>query len=434
MTTAPEQPLLGYQQQTFKDKIIATVKQRKILIAFTFLNIISQASMAFFLAESVHLLHPYFVFWFTGIFFWFVFFAWYTVERLRGAMKPENMKAKHWQMAVIGFATTVNGICILFAAPYVPGPIQAVLGPAVSTIPMSMIISAIMLRRRYDIGRILCACWIVAASVISIVPQFSEKAGAKNKIPVFIWDAIFFLGSVPVAFLNVFEEKIFVDLGPVSPVYILNWSTLYQAISICLTAPLDWVPQFGSSSVSDFWKVQLADMKCLAGIEVSEYCVKTKGECHCTDWAALRFTIFFCVAYSLANFAAIGTVKYGNAAFGFICQAVSAPLAAVAFAIPFMVKPLPTTPFTIYNGIALFMLSVGMVAYAYFDSLYGGLRDEKDVATGGLSSGNKDLYGSGTIAINKPGQYNSTTSEAQSFEQFGGSKDLSRQQYQYGAA
>jgi len=265
-----------------------------------------------------------------------------------------------WKMIIIGVLTTVNGIFILFASPNVPGVMQALLGPTIVTIPMAMLLSFIMLKRRYNFFQLFSVLVILAGLGVAIYPSVAVKGAAKQFGNIF-WNSMFLLGSVPAAISSVYEEKAFEE-QPIHIAYMLAYSTLWQMLSILASFPVDAIPHFGTAtSFADIFIHQLDAFNCLAGKELAP------GVCDDCDCSQAGFYVsMFVLFYVLSSFFTLGVVKYGNAAFSFIVGTISTPVQEFAYAWPLLMGS-QVESLSNYNYISLAILVVGVLLYRVFD-------------------------------------------------------------------
>jgi len=303
--------------------------------------------------------YPYFLFWFTAVPFVVLFFVYYLVVLLFTKQLTKEMRqVPQWKMAVIGILNTVNGIFILFASPNVPGVMQALLGPSIVTIPMAMLLSFLMLKRRYNFYQIFAVLLLLAGLGVAIYPSIGSTQD--KQFGSIFWNAMFLIGSVPAALMTVYEEKAFVE-QPIHIAYMLAWSTLWQMLSIFASFPVDAIPHFGTAtSIEDIFTNQMNAFKCLAGHNIVAIC----PECDCEN--AAFYVSMFVLFYVTSSFFVLGVVKYGNAAFSFIVSTISTPITEFAFAWSFLMGSQVET-ISSYNYIALAILLIGIVVYRIFD-------------------------------------------------------------------
>ena len=342
------------------------VSKRGLLLVFwATLAIVSGVGQTLYLGLSLGVAmpqYPFWVFWTTAIIFLAVFavvlagFQLFTTQITRSMRSVSHMK---W--ATIGFLTAINGACLLFAGPHIPGQEQALLGPTVVIVPMCMIASYLYLGQRYSYGQMFGVFVILAGIVVALLPKLTGKgqssSGPKGSI---WWDLLWTLGSSPSAFMAVYEEKAFAE-QPIHMAHLMAWSTLYQLITIFVVgAPLSIIPGFGNSAPRDFWSHQSDAFLCFATGKNPSSC----PECDCS--LAVSFVMLFTLNYILTNYAQLGVVKYGNATFSFIVATVVTPLSFFAFSSPFLTGG-NTEELHSLAIVALVVLVVGVVIYRYFD-------------------------------------------------------------------
>jgi len=362
--------------------IVNTIKQNKSIVFWCVGCILSSVLQGVYIKQAGNALanFPYFLFWFTAIPFVILFFLYYWgVLLFTKQITPEMRKAQQYKMAIIGVLTAVNGIFILFASPNVPGTMQALLGPTIVTIPMAMVLSFIMLKRRYNFYQLFAVLVILFGLGIAIWPSLHQSGGSRQ-FGSFFWNSMFVIGSLPAAASSVYEEKAF-DEQPIHIAYMLSWSTLWQMIAIFASFPVDAIPHFGTaSSFPDIFTNQVEAFHCLIG-KPTDLTMQLCPTCDCGN-AGLYVSLFI-VFYVLSSFFSLGVVKYGNAAFSFIVQTISTPLTEFAFAWTFLMGASQVESISPYNYASLAFLLLGVIIYRVFDRQVNASHSITDIINAG---------------------------------------------------
>lgn len=337
-----------------------TTKKNKSIFLWVIGAILANVAQSVYLKQSGNKMpaFPYFLFWWTVIPFVIVFYLLLAGAWLMGSITPEMRRVPQYKFMIIGTLTTLNGVLMLFANPHVPGVMQALLGPTVVTIPLSMFFSFILLKRRYSWKQILAVCVILGGLFVALYPSiFQGKQQAGN----IGWDFAFLGGSIPLTLAFVYQEKQFEET-PIHITYMLAWSTLYQAITIFMCLPLDGIPEFGTSSFHDLFTHQWQGIRCFFRLSIPhDVC----PDCDCdTAWIAF---LLFTIAYIVTNFTSLGVIKYGNATFLFIVTTLSLPLTEFAFAMRWLMGD-DVESVSPFNYGALAVLLIGVILYRIFDT------------------------------------------------------------------
>eukprot|EP00760_Papus_ankaliazontas_P028081 PhM_4_TR3520/c0_g1_i1/m.16868 len=343
---------------------------RKILFVWMFFAILGNVLQALFLRKSGIALpeYSYFILWSTVIPFLIAFWIAFLVLRAVGRIKKEECHLP-WNVCIpIGTFTALNGFFMLFANPHVPGTLQALLGPAIVTIPMTMVLSFFYLRKRFNKFQLISCTVIFVGLVISILPDLKKDNFSnvpKNKIPQIVWDLIFFLGSAPLSMATVLQENVFVGKSETSVCYMMAMILIPQTIVLFAVAPFDFIPEFGSSTTSNFLQHQLEGMKCGLLGDGSGVVDGPCPQCRC-DIAPTMYWLFV-LGYLMANFSNVGVVKNGSATLLFIVISVTAPLTTIVFSLDFAMRPFVAERHDDTIWIALVIILFGVMGYMVFE-------------------------------------------------------------------
>jgi drug/metabolite transporter (DMT)-like permease len=133
-------------------------------------------------------------------------------------------KVPQYKFAIIGTALALNGVCIVFANPHVPGIMQALIGPTIVTVPMSVLFSFLLLKTRYNWKQLLAVLFVIFGLIVAVWPSIFSSSDDVD-FGSFKWNAIFLLGSVPLTLASIYEEKTFHN--DVSIAGFFSFSTLW---------------------------------------------------------------------------------------------------------------------------------------------------------------------------------------------------------------
>eukprot|EP01095_Lingulamoeba_sp_RSL-Kostka_P000252 TRINITY_DN10386_c0_g1_i1.p1 TRINITY_DN10386_c0_g1~~TRINITY_DN10386_c0_g1_i1.p1 ORF type:complete len:540 (-),score=147.62 TRINITY_DN10386_c0_g1_i1:202-1821(-) len=321
---------------------------------------------------------PFFIFWsgavsFTPFFFVTLAYSWFIKKEI-GKLE---FSVPQYKLFVIGMFTALNGVCIIYANPHVPGILQAILGPTVVTIPLGMIFSFLILKKKYHPTQLISVLIILIGLAIALYPQLfsgtdssSSEEGSNpvgttesgNVLINILWDFLFFFGSVPLVLYYIYEEKALIQYENLNLNWIIYWANLYQIITIIFLFPTDAIPGFGTTDFSHLFSHQYYAFQCALGYDVpTDVC----SDCNCSG-ATLSY-ILFVIGYVGNTFCALGVIKYGNATFSLIVQAIVLPTSEFAFSWKFLMGPYVET-LNWQNYVSLLVLLVGVVLFRVNDS------------------------------------------------------------------
>jgi drug/metabolite transporter (DMT)-like permease len=303
---------------------------------------------------------PYLFFWSTALVFVFVFMTFLlgTVLFTR-QIKKKDWRFPQYKLMVIGGLTALNGAFMLFSNPHVPGVLQALLGPSVVTIPLSMVFCAILLRARYSILQIAAVLVIILGVITALIPTFTGGGGVVSGWTSLLWALCFLCGSIPLTLCSVYEEKIFHSGVTLNMNFLMAFASFYQFLAILLLFPLNIIPGFGASAPRTILSHQYEGLKCIARIPIA-IC----PQCDCDN--AWWILICFIVAYVGTNYAILGVIKSGGGAqLAFVVSTLVLPLSEFAFASPLMGSDRESI--TIYTFASLIIILVGIILERFME-------------------------------------------------------------------
>ena len=127
---------------------------------------------------------PFFVLLFCSLLFnigfWPVVAVKLCASKTSIAITPETwtytMSKNHWKICMIGVFDALNGFLIVYASS--PNRVPSDLQPIVlqTIIPMTILLSFVILRKRYVAWQLVGAGLVVAAVAISLIPTFMDVA------------------------------------------------------------------------------------------------------------------------------------------------------------------------------------------------------------------------------------------------------------------
>ena len=215
-----------------------------------------------------------------------------------------------------------------------------------SVIPLTMVATIIILRRRFKINHYIGALIVIGGVVSSALTQPDQST---NTV---LGNILLISAGAPAAIAAVFKEMSFkrqdMDL------YYLNaWESMFQFLfSLLLTPLMAVIPPVAvplSMIPTNIW----FGMKCLAG-----YNSMVGDDCQGAWLHVLLFVIFDI----LFNIFLLLVVKHGSAALMFTCNTIALPLGDLLFTMPWIVGSM-VLQLNKFDLIALAIILVGLIVY-----------------------------------------------------------------------
>eukprot|EP01006_Ploeotia_vitrea_P026183 TRINITY_DN59152_c0_g1_i1.p1 TRINITY_DN59152_c0_g1~~TRINITY_DN59152_c0_g1_i1.p1 ORF type:complete len:451 (-),score=14.13 TRINITY_DN59152_c0_g1_i1:152-1504(-) len=317
-------------------------------------------------------------------------------------IKPEERCIAHKHLLVMGGILSLCGTALTYCSPHVSGLVQAILGVNVLTVPLGVLISKVLLRKKYSWGKYLGVLIVLAGVGFGVYTDLSHHKGKSDiphsVIPQAAWDALFTITSVFALAVIIYQDEVFLQY-PVrqNMIYVQTWVMTYQSVVLLGLCWFDFLPAFGSTTPSGFFNNQARAMKCFLGLQSGCKDNVALSSCHCdiVGWNLSLLTLAMCVGLV----SRVVTIAYSNATFCFISSSINAPLTTITFALPFMMKPFNTQPMNYKTIITLVLLVLGMLVYAYYEVQANTKRmeEKRQLAAQLLAEGQQEGYGTQTL-------------------------------------
>jgi len=279
------------------------------------------------------------------------------------AITTEQRDIPWYKFAVMGILDGIAGLMQSFAVNGLAGPLIQLLMQA--AIPISMLISKLILKAKYGIHHYVGASIVVAGLLIVMIPSFlpghSDSVGT-TQLMTAVWAGVLIASCIPMTLSSVYKEKALGEVE-IDVVYMNGWIAIYQLIITLILA----VPSAYASSLTveqlpqNVW----GGAKCYAGYNSV---MKENGDIWVDKCSMspiyVSVYIFFNVLY---NILIIMILKYGSANILWLAMTFMVPLANFSFALPFMPKP---QPLTWYNDVGLAIIMVGLIGYRFWPLAY----------------------------------------------------------------
>eukprot|EP00118_Oscarella_pearsei_P025781 m.308763 g.308763 ORF g.308763 m.308763 type:complete len:449 (+) comp44711_c0_seq1:82-1428(+) len=279
---------------------------------------------------------PYFVLFFTALWFPVVFFAWVIIAKLMNRNFSLKLTCPMRFVVLLGFMNSLNGVLLVYASPSdrTPQYLQPIL--SASVIPFTVILRYIILRKGISGGRLVCTFIVLVSLIICMEPTIfklgqGSQTTANRTAGTVIWPIIFCIGFVPLAIINVIQERE-VKKGrtdepettqgrEVHTLLFQAWLQLFNFFFLAAMFFLDFIPKFGASSnFSEFSQNMRWGWQCEFGQAPNMTCLSTDSnpydpigpDPHCSiiigrTWI---FTLFYC----LSNLISLMLIKYAEGA------------------------------------------------------------------------------------------------------------------------
>mmetsp|Transcript_106744 Transcript_106744/g.309663 ORF Transcript_106744/g.309663 Transcript_106744/m.309663 type:complete len:342 (-) Transcript_106744:423-1448(-) len=287
----------------------------------------------------------------------------YVIPAIRaGWITDDQLAVPKKDFAVMGFLDCLAGIMQTFATTYLKGSLVILL--IQSAIPVSMVLSALMLKVKYHVVQYIAA-FIVCAGIITVLaPSLFGSSDDEESSPT--WALVLILSTIPMVLSSVYKEIALGDTD-LDPIYLNAWIALFQfAFSIPLAIPAALVtspPVYPSELPSNLYNGLL----CYVGqssIECDDDHYDDDGydgTCATDDCALapafVNVYLLFNVSY---NILIIMILKWGSSNLLWLAMTVMVPIGNLAFALPFMPDASTITPFDI---LGLVIIMAGLVGY-----------------------------------------------------------------------
>jgi len=276
---------------------------------------------------------------------------------------PEQRQIPWYKFAVMGVLDGIAGLMQSFAVNYIPsGSLIVLLMQA--AIPISMIISKLILKAKYGIHHYTGAFIVIVGLAVVLLPSFLPGQQTDNNSQTAIsqwalinWAVDLIASCIPMTISSDYKEKALGEVE-IDVVYMNGWVAVYQfIISIILAVPSAYATKLTAQTLP---QNILDGAKCYVGINsVFEAANGLQVDDCKMSPVYVTLYMFFNVMY---NILIIMILKYGSSNILWLAMTILVPLANFAFVLPFMPEPTKLTPF---NYVGLVVIMVGLVIYRF---------------------------------------------------------------------
>ncbi|CAD7955662.1 unnamed protein product [Amoebophrya sp. A120] len=268
--------------------------------------------------------------------------------------------------AVMGLLDACAGMTMVLGGAYTAGGTQVLLTQG--AIPVTILLSVLLLRRRFHLYQYLGAAVIVGGVAVSkIGPQAATTDSGDNVT----FNMIFASSNFPTALSTIYKEVAFQDVPNLSVNLIQMWVAVFQGLFNFVLCPLYTLPILGPSQIplNDMIPSFIDGAKCFIGINtVKDDCddgtfPRMQGLRPCDKCDAAGFATTMYISFNIAyNILCMLLVKYGTASFYFVINAARLPITSVLFASP-VIMGSSAVPMRMVDWFALFTVLIGLVVY-----------------------------------------------------------------------
>lgn len=331
-----------------------------------------------------------------------------------GKIPTEQFKFSKLPFAIMGFLDGLTGLMQVFASDYLSGPLIALIPQA--TIPISLVLSKIMLKKKYNMGQISGAVIVITGILIALGPSFTNSSGSDHLcLPSFgeddcticqsetskaaclshlvsrgvgaskstckweaytesnsgamstlLWSFVMFLACIPQTVSSIYKEHQ-MEKQKLDPIYTSMWVANFQAIfTIVLILPAGY---FSSPRVSmtELLKNFYHGFMCYMGHN------RITTGCHpdeCSD--SMSFVNIFLFFNLILSIAAMYVLKFGSANIMVIGWTLVVPASNLAFSLPFIPQSMPLNIMDIWG---LITIMIGIISFRFGNHLYNMIKD-----------------------------------------------------------
>jgi len=351
-TNGLEAPLLAPTAPVKKDN------SRALLISFLLMVLIGLGNKIFQVLQFIPMFnYPLFNNLLTSFIYLPTSFA-YIIPMMKWgkAITPEQRAISQWKFFVMGGLDAIAGIMQSLGVNFLQnGSLVILLFQA--AIPISMVISRVLLQEKYKHSQFVGAFIVAAGLVTVLLPKFVGDSSSTGSNPV-LWAGLLIFSCVPMCLSSVYKQKALGEVD-VDPIYLNGWIAVWQFL---LSLPL-LIP---SAPLSD---VAIADIPqnlydgwlCFTGVN-SKLTGTDPDDCSMGP-VYVPIYLVFNLGY---NILIILILKYGSANILWLALTIMVPMGNVSFALDFMPK---SRALQVWDIVGLIMIMMGLFCYRFWNPL-----------------------------------------------------------------
>jgi len=330
-------------------------KSVALTVSFLVMIVVGLGNKVFNVLETTPMNnYPFFLNFYTSLIYIPLSFAYIWPMILFGKLITREQRAiPLHKFAIMGFLDGTAGIMQVFATTKIPsGALVILLSQA--AIPISMVISKILLKYKYEIQHYVGAATVFIGLGVVILPTFLNPQPSDAKIStemIVVWCVVMILSCVPMTLSSVYKEK---SLGEqdIDVVYLNGWVAVFQVlISVAFAIPAAYAIGL---DIQDIPSNFVNGAKCYVGRNSVE-------SDSCGDSPLyVNIYLFFNVIY---NILIIMILKYGSSNLLWLAMTIMVPLGFAVFAIPGMPRH---ASLQVESILGLVIIMSGLIIYRFF--------------------------------------------------------------------
>ena len=313
-------------------------------------------SSAFFVSQGINLLYvvygglvvyPRLLPWGVG--------DWLSVRMGFEPITPAMVRSPQRRFAAMGLLDCFGTFFTAMGAVYTPGQYQPLLNQ--SLVPCTMLVSALVLRKRYSLLHTLGALLIVSGAVVSLAPTLAggDDKASHPKMRLYAV-GIYWLSNVPMACSAVYKESRFHN-EHMDVCWLTQWVSVYQLLFGFVLAPLQLIPGVGTAhgmSLGAIVRAFEGGWACLAESEGSG-CAGLHTAAQLFGYVGINF---------LFNTTGLWLTKHGGAVLNSMAYALLVPLTTVFFSFGCMGQFRENLHAATFLGLAVVLVGFGVWRYS----------------------------------------------------------------------
>eukprot|EP01039_Chlorochromonas_danica_P009060 gene9060-9999_t len=266
-------------------------------------------------------------------------------------------------LAFLGALDAIATALQTFSMTYLPGGWTVLLGQM--TLPVTMIFSKYLLRKKYEKAHYLGAVLVTVGVICVVLPAFVSDGGIGETGSggnMAMWSIILLLSAIPHSLSSVIKEKYLAETANIDPIYFNGWVAIFQIIfALVLTVPSAYLadpPVPMTDLPLNLWQ----GLQCYFGI--SSFTCADDDDGSCTPDSCNPDSPIFVNLYLLFNQTnsaiAILWLKFGSASGFYLAHTLLVPLGNMVFLLPFLPQ---SEGWQWSEGLSLAVISLGLVFY-----------------------------------------------------------------------
>lgn len=276
----------------------------------------------------------------------------YPMMKWGSQITPEQQAVPKRVFAVMGILDSIAGIMQSLSVNFIAnGSLVTLLMQ--SAIPISLIISRLLLGTKYKLHQYIGAVIVFMGLGVVVVPKLIHPDGEGHDAG--LWSFVLILSCVPMTLSSVYKEKALGDteLDVVYMNYLIAVAQLLASVPLLIpSAPASNVPI--PNIGTNLWD----GARCLAKYNTIE------GGSHPDDcsMAPVYVSVYLCFNITY-NILIILILKYGSANVLWLAMTITVPVVNLSFALKFMPNH---KPLTWEDVVGLIVIMTGLISYRFY--------------------------------------------------------------------